>query len=187
MPKPAFVDRNGWVSLTLSQQTVYQVTLWQSSNCIHGLTEVTKPSLLLAQEKLLCMYIFESGLCGQATGSSCREALLWDFFVLFFVPSWEGSVVKEMVSGGSRDPCCSPALHWSPQWSHPQISGLPPQKAHQVRNRPSWTGEVRPAQTLCSWGWEFWGAILSRKRLMESIALFSSRTVIREIAGDGTA
>lgn len=188
MPKPAFIDRNGWESVTLSQHPVYQVTHWQSPNCIHDLAEVTKPSLFLAQEKLFYMYVSENGLCGQATGSPCSEAPLWYHFVLVFVPSWEGSVV-EMISGDSRDPWYhghSPALHWSPQWTCPKTNGLQPQKAHLVRNTPAWAGEVRPAQSLCCWGWVFWGAILSRRRLMESIALLSSRTIIREIAGDGT-
>lgn len=105
MPKLAFVDRNGWESVTLSQHPVYQVTPWQSPNCIHDLTEVTKPSLFLAQEKLLCMYVSETGWCGQTTDSPCREAPLWYCFVLLFVPSWEGSVVKEVISGDCRD-------HW---------------------------------------------------------------------------
>lgn len=113
MPKPAFVDRNGWESVTLSQHPVYQVTPWQSPNCIHDLTEVTKPRLFLAQKKLLCMCVSKTGLYTQTTDSPCREAPLWHLFVLFFVPSWEGSVVKEVISGDCRDHCyhgCSPAF-----------------------------------------------------------------------------
>lgn len=117
MPKPVFVDRNGWESITLSQHPLYQVTHWQSPYCIHDLAEVTKPSLFLAQEKLLYMYIYKNGLCGQATGSPCREAPLWYHFVLFFVPSWEGSAVK-ITSGDSRhtdtvtahQPCAGPSV-----------------------------------------------------------------------------
>lgn len=64
MPKPAFVDRNGWQRIILSQYPVYQVTHWQSPNRIPDPAEMTKPSLFLAQEKLLYVYVFENGVCG---------------------------------------------------------------------------------------------------------------------------
>lgn len=64
MPKPAFIDRNGWEHIVLSQNPVYQVIHRWYPGHIPDSLEMTKPRLFLAQGKFLNVCIFETGVCG---------------------------------------------------------------------------------------------------------------------------